>query len=47
MASSNGELVEAAAHLVRFHGREVAEPAEARRMLSLPGEPDRSPVLGA
>jgi 3-keto-5-aminohexanoate cleavage enzyme len=47
MASSNGELVEAAARLARLHGREVAEPAEARRLLSLPAEPDRSPVLGA
>ena len=42
MASSNGELVEAAAQLVRLSGRRVAEPAEARRLLSLPAEPDRS-----
>ena len=41
MASSNGELVEAAAQLVRLQGREVAEPDEARRLLSLP-VPDRS-----
>jgi uncharacterized protein (DUF849 family) len=42
MASSNGELVEAAAQLVRLEGRQVAEPAEARRLLSLPETPDRS-----
>jgi uncharacterized protein (DUF849 family) len=42
MASSNGDLVEAAAQLVRLQGREVAEPAEARRLLSLPPEPDRT-----
>lgn len=44
MASSNGDLVEAAAQLVRLQGREVAEPAEARRLLSLPAEPDRTAV---
>jgi 3-keto-5-aminohexanoate cleavage enzyme len=44
MASSNGDLVEAAAQLVRLQGRDVAEPAEARRLLSLPAEPDRSAV---
>jgi len=42
MASSNGELVEAAAQIVRLQGRQVAEPAEARRLLSLPADPDRS-----
>ena len=42
MASSNGDLVEAAAHLVELSGRTVAGPAEARRLLSLPPEPDRS-----
>ena len=42
MASSNGELVEAAAELVQLSGRTVADPAEARRLLSLPAEPDRS-----
>ena len=41
MAGSNGDLVEAAAQLVRLQGREVAEPDEARRLLSLPA-PDRS-----
>jgi 3-keto-5-aminohexanoate cleavage enzyme len=46
MASSNGDLVEAAATIVRMQGRAVAEPAEARRLLSLPAEPDRSAVLG-
>jgi 3-keto-5-aminohexanoate cleavage enzyme len=46
MASSNGDLVEAAAQIVGLQGREVAEPAEARDLLSLPGEPDRSAVLG-
>ncbi len=44
MASSNGDLVEAAAHLVQLSGRSVADPAEARRLLSLPAEPDRSAV---
>ena len=42
MASSNGDLVEAAAQLVQLSGRNVADPAEARRLLSLPAEPDRS-----
>src|SRR5918999_4428808 len=46
MASSNGDLVDAAAQVVRLQGREVAEPAQARAMLSLPAEPDRTPVLG-
>jgi uncharacterized protein (DUF849 family) len=46
MASSNGELVEAAASIVRLQGREVAEPADARALLSLPADPDRSPVQG-
>ena len=45
MASSNGELVEAAAQVVRLQGREVAEPAAARAILSLPPEPDRSGLL--
>jgi 3-keto-5-aminohexanoate cleavage enzyme len=47
MASSNGELVEAAASIVGLQGRRVAEPAEARALLSLPAEPDRSAVLCA
>jgi uncharacterized protein (DUF849 family) len=47
MASSNGELVEAAASLVRLQGREVADPSEARAILSLPGDPDRSGAIGA
>jgi uncharacterized protein (DUF849 family) len=45
MASSNGDLVEAAANIVRLQGRRVAEPDEARRLLSLPAEPDRSAVM--
>jgi 3-keto-5-aminohexanoate cleavage enzyme len=45
MASSNGELVEAAAQIVRLQGRDVAEPAQARALLSLPAEPDRHAVL--
>jgi uncharacterized protein (DUF849 family) len=45
MASSNGDLVEAAAQIVRLSGRKVAEPDEARRLLSLPPRPDRSAVL--
>ena len=46
MALSNGDLVEAAAAIVRLQGRRVAEPAEARRLLSLPADPGRSAVLG-
>jgi 3-keto-5-aminohexanoate cleavage enzyme len=46
MAGSNGELVEAAASIVRLQGREVADPSEARALLSLPAEPDRDAVLG-
>jgi 3-keto-5-aminohexanoate cleavage enzyme len=42
MADSNGDLVKAAADLVHLSGRKVAEPAEARRLLSLPDPPDRS-----
>jgi 3-keto-5-aminohexanoate cleavage enzyme len=45
MASSNGELVDAAATIVRMQGREVAEPARARELLSLRADPDRSAVL--
>jgi uncharacterized protein (DUF849 family) len=44
MASSNGDLVEAAASIVRLQGRQVAEPDEARALLSLPTEPQRSGV---
>lgn len=47
MASSNGDLVDAAAQIVRLQGREVAEPDEARRLLSLPTEPDRSALLAS
>ena len=45
MASSNGELVEAAATICRLQGRAVAEPDEARTLLSLPLQPDRSAVM--
>jgi 3-keto-5-aminohexanoate cleavage enzyme len=47
MASTNGELVEAAAALVRRGGREVADPVRARQLLSLPPDPDRTAVAGA
>ncbi|MGH2739280.1 MAG: 3-keto-5-aminohexanoate cleavage protein [Actinomycetota bacterium] len=46
MASSNGELVDAAAQIVRLSGRTVAGPDEARALLSLP-EPDRSAVMAS
>lgn len=42
MAASNGDLVEAAAQLIALAGRTVAEPAEARRLLSLQDPPERS-----
>lgn len=42
MASSNGELVEAAARIIELTGRSVADPSEARELLSLPSPPDRS-----
>ena len=42
MASSNGDLVEAAARLVQLSGRDVASPERARALLSLPATPDRS-----
>ncbi|HEX2088586.1 MAG TPA: 3-keto-5-aminohexanoate cleavage protein [Actinomycetota bacterium] len=45
MAGSNGDLVEAAASIVRLQGRKVAEPNEARSLLSLRADPDRSAVL--
>jgi 3-keto-5-aminohexanoate cleavage enzyme len=41
MASSNGELVAAAARITELAGRQVADPAQARRLLSLPDLPDR------
>ncbi|MCA1706421.1 MAG: 3-keto-5-aminohexanoate cleavage protein [Actinobacteria bacterium] len=44
MASSNGDLVDAAARLVQLSGRKVATPAEARAALSLPDPPDRDAV---
>ncbi len=42
MASSNGDLIAAAARIVEHSGRSVATPAEARALMSLPAEPDRS-----
>ncbi|MDQ3954404.1 MAG: 3-keto-5-aminohexanoate cleavage protein [Actinomycetota bacterium] len=42
MASSNGDLVGAAAKLVELSGRSIADPQEARSLLSLPATPDRS-----
>ncbi len=42
MASSNGDLVATAAELIELSGRSVADPAEARRLLGLPADPDRS-----
>jgi uncharacterized protein (DUF849 family) len=42
MASSNGDLIGAAARIVELSGRTVADPSEARRLLSLPDPPDRS-----
>ena len=45
MAKSNGDLIEAAAHLVQLSGRPVASPAQARAQLSLPAEADRSALV--
>jgi 3-keto-5-aminohexanoate cleavage enzyme len=42
MASSNGDLIGAAAKIVELSGRKVAEPDEARALLNLPKEPDRT-----
>jgi uncharacterized protein (DUF849 family) len=47
MASSNGDLVGAAAQIVELSGRKVAGPSEARRLLSLPDPPDRSSLQAA
>jgi uncharacterized protein (DUF849 family) len=44
MAKSNGDLIEAAARLVELSGRTVADPPEARRLLSLSDPPDRAAV---
>jgi 3-keto-5-aminohexanoate cleavage enzyme len=46
MAASNGDLVEAAAQIAGLQGRDVAEPAQARRLLSLPRDPDRTALRG-
>lgn len=45
MASSNGDLIEAAARLVQLAGRTVASSSEARAALGLQDPPDRSAVL--
>lgn len=42
MASSNGDLVAAAAAIIERTGRTIAEPGAARSHLSLPDPPDRS-----
>ena len=42
MASSNGDLVAAAAQAVELSGRSVASPSDARALLSLQDPPDRS-----
>ena len=46
MAGSNGDLVAAAARIVELSGRSVADPSEARAILSLPDPPDRSAYEG-
>ena len=45
MASSNGDLVDAAARLVELSGRRVADPATARELLGLPDPPDRAALM--
>ncbi len=47
MATSNGDLVAAAAQLVELSGRSVADPAEARTLLSLAAIPDRAALDSA
>ena len=42
MASSNGELVAQAAAIVEAAGRKIATPGEARALLSLSSDPDRT-----
>jgi 3-keto-5-aminohexanoate cleavage enzyme len=42
MASSNGDLVNAAAQMIELSGRSVADPSEARSLLSLSDPPDRT-----
>lgn len=46
MASSNGELVDAARRLIELSGRRVATSSEARAALSLQDSPDRTAVRG-
>jgi uncharacterized protein (DUF849 family) len=45
MASSNGDLVGAAARLIELSGRQVAGPEEARALLNLPKTPARVPAV--
>jgi len=42
MADSNGALIAQAVQTVESAGRKVATPAEARALLSLPTQPDRT-----
>ena len=42
MASSNGELVDAAAQIAQLSGRQIAGADEARALLGLSDKPDRS-----
>ena len=44
MATSNGDLVDAAAKVAQLSGREIAGPDESRALLGLPNKPDRSYV---
>jgi uncharacterized protein (DUF849 family) len=45
MTGSNGDLVETAARIVELQGRVVADPGQARALLSLPAEPDRRAMM--
>jgi 3-keto-5-aminohexanoate cleavage enzyme len=47
MAGSNGDLVGAATKIVELSGRRVAEPDEARALLNLPKDPDRSFLMAS
>jgi 3-keto-5-aminohexanoate cleavage enzyme len=47
MATSNGDLVAAAAKIVEQSGRRVASAVEARARLALPDPPDRSAIEAA
>ena len=41
-AASNGDLVSAAAKVVELSGRAVADPTQARALLTLQDPPDRT-----